>query len=189
MSVYVYRLCRPHEWRRALRQGYFYGNEKDIRDGYIHLSTKQELFRSAQYVLIYPNIYSSLTGYPSNNFCIFARVRLYFKGVNDLMGLRISTKQVIERNEHFTVYRVLYPYRWHVAGILWKVEVGSRSLERQCTVCSLSNTSGLNSISLYIIVSLIDLYYVSSFRQNAFLAPFQWFLNGMDRSPLCNNQE
>lgn len=39
----VYKICRDVEWREALASGVYAGSSDDARDGYIHLSTAEQL--------------------------------------------------------------------------------------------------------------------------------------------------
>jgi uncharacterized protein (DUF952 family) len=43
MSKTIYKLARTAEWREALAKGYYSGSPDDIRDGFIHLSSKLQL--------------------------------------------------------------------------------------------------------------------------------------------------
>tara|TARA_B100000900_G_C20338294_1_gene617119 strand:- start:313 stop:660 length:348 start_codon:yes stop_codon:yes gene_type:complete len=42
MSV-VYKVCTKEEWNQALINGFYAGSEIDAKDGFIHLSTKNQL--------------------------------------------------------------------------------------------------------------------------------------------------
>jgi uncharacterized protein (DUF952 family) len=39
----VYKICSEAEWRDALRRGTYEGSRDDLRDGFIHLSTGQQV--------------------------------------------------------------------------------------------------------------------------------------------------
>ncbi len=39
----IYKICNEKEWTKALEKGIYEGSEHDIRDGFIHLSTKSQL--------------------------------------------------------------------------------------------------------------------------------------------------
>lgn len=39
----IYKVCQRHAWEEARRSGYFSGSADDRRDGYIHLSTGQQI--------------------------------------------------------------------------------------------------------------------------------------------------
>lgn len=43
MPEIVYKVCPAADWFEANGKGYFYGSPDDVRDGYIHLSTVQQL--------------------------------------------------------------------------------------------------------------------------------------------------
>ena len=39
----IYKICSNSEWEKALEEGFYKGSETDIKDGYIHFSTKEQL--------------------------------------------------------------------------------------------------------------------------------------------------
>ena len=39
----IYRLVEPERWAEAMREGVYKGAEQDIRDGFIHFSTAEQL--------------------------------------------------------------------------------------------------------------------------------------------------
>lgn len=39
----VYKVCPGDAWREAVTQGHYLGSADDIRDGFIHLSTREQL--------------------------------------------------------------------------------------------------------------------------------------------------
>lgn len=43
----VYKICGAAEWREAVARGSYAGSEDDARDGYIHLSTAEQLAGTA----------------------------------------------------------------------------------------------------------------------------------------------
>jgi len=43
MSDLVFKICSTDEWRQAERAGAFHGTPLDLRDGFIHLSTSEQL--------------------------------------------------------------------------------------------------------------------------------------------------
>ena len=43
MQQTVYKIAKAADWREAIAIGHFFGSPDDIRDGFIHLSTKQQL--------------------------------------------------------------------------------------------------------------------------------------------------
>lgn len=45
---YAYKLLDAVEWRSALAEGVFLGSEVDLADGYIHLSTADQLDETAR---------------------------------------------------------------------------------------------------------------------------------------------
>lgn len=47
MPETVYRLCRRDEWLAALEKGNYDGGTLDLRDGFIHLSTRQQMGETA----------------------------------------------------------------------------------------------------------------------------------------------
>tara|TARA_B110000914_G_C15073926_1_gene269734 strand:+ start:77 stop:421 length:345 start_codon:yes stop_codon:yes gene_type:complete len=40
---FVYKVCNQDEWLRAKKKGQFNGSKKDLEDGYIHFSDKEQL--------------------------------------------------------------------------------------------------------------------------------------------------
>ena len=40
---FVYKICTKAEWLKAKNNGKFIGSEKDLEDGYIHFSDKEQL--------------------------------------------------------------------------------------------------------------------------------------------------
>ena len=42
-TAHVYRILLPAEWQQMLAQRHFTGNAVDKRDGYIHLSTREQV--------------------------------------------------------------------------------------------------------------------------------------------------
>lgn len=47
MGETVYKICIRAAWEAAVRDGIFAGSAEDIRDGYIHLSTADQLAETA----------------------------------------------------------------------------------------------------------------------------------------------
>ena len=43
MSVFIYKLFRPQEWKAAKTAGEFRGSPDDLRDGFIHLSAAHQV--------------------------------------------------------------------------------------------------------------------------------------------------
>jgi len=43
----VYKICRGAEWRQAVLSGWYAGSGDDVRDGFIHLSTRAQLAGTA----------------------------------------------------------------------------------------------------------------------------------------------
>jgi uncharacterized protein (DUF952 family) len=43
----IYKICRQDEWQEAIRAGVFRGAPVDLRDGYIHFSTREQLAETA----------------------------------------------------------------------------------------------------------------------------------------------
>jgi len=43
MYKFLYKICSRFEWEKAKKIGKFKGTKKDILDGYIHLSKKQQV--------------------------------------------------------------------------------------------------------------------------------------------------
>ncbi len=43
----IYKICRAAEWQDATRSGLFHGAPVDLRDGYIHFSTAEQLADTA----------------------------------------------------------------------------------------------------------------------------------------------
>jgi uncharacterized protein (DUF952 family) len=39
----VYKVCSKDQWKEAVRVGFFSGSAVDAKDGFIHLSTKEQL--------------------------------------------------------------------------------------------------------------------------------------------------
>lgn len=42
-SQYVFKICRQDDWDEAVSHGLYRGSADDFRDGYIHLSTAEQL--------------------------------------------------------------------------------------------------------------------------------------------------
>lgn len=61
--AHVYRLVTETEWREAVKTGIVPARDIDRRDGFIHLSTREQVFETA---------------------------RLHFVGVDDLLALEIA---------------------------------------------------------------------------------------------------
>tara|TARA_Y100000590_G_scaffold341836_1_gene390139 strand:- start:1283 stop:1621 length:339 start_codon:yes stop_codon:yes gene_type:complete len=40
---YIYKVCTKTEWLEAKKKGKFYGSNKDLEDGFIHFSNKDQL--------------------------------------------------------------------------------------------------------------------------------------------------
>tara|TARA_Y100000590_G_scaffold86923_1_gene97320 strand:- start:258 stop:605 length:348 start_codon:yes stop_codon:yes gene_type:complete len=40
---YVYKICTIDEWENAKKNGYFKGTKKDVEDGFIHFSDKEQV--------------------------------------------------------------------------------------------------------------------------------------------------
>ena len=43
---FIYKICSIKEWEKALSSGIFIGTDKDLRDNYIHFSTKNQLLKT-----------------------------------------------------------------------------------------------------------------------------------------------
>ena len=43
---FVYKICSKSEWLSAIQNGKFIGTKKDIEDGYIHFSKKNQIKRT-----------------------------------------------------------------------------------------------------------------------------------------------
>ena len=43
---FVYKICSKSEWLSAIQNGKFLGTKKDIEDGYIHFSDKNQIKRT-----------------------------------------------------------------------------------------------------------------------------------------------
>ena len=43
MTRFIYKICPAQDWARAVRAGVYLGSEDDIRDGYIHFSTLEQV--------------------------------------------------------------------------------------------------------------------------------------------------
>ena len=39
----VYKICSKNEWKNAVTEKFYTGSEVDNKDGFIHLSTKEQL--------------------------------------------------------------------------------------------------------------------------------------------------
>jgi uncharacterized protein (DUF952 family) len=46
--VRIFKILRRSEWVKALREGVFVGSEVDLRDGYIHFSTADQVVETAR---------------------------------------------------------------------------------------------------------------------------------------------
>ena len=40
---FIYKILRPHDWQQLQGDGVFSGSADDLRDGYIHMSTREQL--------------------------------------------------------------------------------------------------------------------------------------------------
>ena len=41
--IFVYKVCSIDEWKKASEKGIYEGSKEDLKDGFIHLSTKKQL--------------------------------------------------------------------------------------------------------------------------------------------------
>jgi len=39
----IFKVCKKNEWEEAVYQGFYNGSDIDIKDGYIHFSTKEQV--------------------------------------------------------------------------------------------------------------------------------------------------
>ena len=39
----IFKVCKKNEWEEAVNQGFYNGSDIDIKDGYIHFSTKEQI--------------------------------------------------------------------------------------------------------------------------------------------------
>ena len=63
---FIYKICTIKEWKKALSSGIFCGTEKDLKDKYIHFSTKNQLIGTLEkYYKSEKNLI--LLKFPSNN--------------------------------------------------------------------------------------------------------------------------
>lgn len=44
----IFKICTQHEWQEAVRDGFYRGSELDLKDGFIHLSTLEQVKETAQ---------------------------------------------------------------------------------------------------------------------------------------------
>ena len=64
---FLYHLCTEKNWQNASKKALYAGSETDLRDGFIHLSTGEQIGRTAE---------------------------LYFKGVKKLLLLTIPSREI-----------------------------------------------------------------------------------------------
>ena len=43
MGNFIYKICKEDEWNNAIKIGKFKGTKKDLKDGYIHFSKKNQI--------------------------------------------------------------------------------------------------------------------------------------------------
>ena len=43
MKKFIYKICETSEWNTFKRKKKFYGTEKDLLDGYIHFSNRNQV--------------------------------------------------------------------------------------------------------------------------------------------------
>ena len=43
MENFIYKICKENDWKNAEKIGKFNGTEKDLNDGYIHFSKKDQI--------------------------------------------------------------------------------------------------------------------------------------------------
>ncbi|MBV9860203.1 MAG: DUF952 domain-containing protein [Alphaproteobacteria bacterium] len=48
MTRMIYHMCRGADWEAAVRDGVYRGSPQDLRDGFIHFSTAEQLPESAR---------------------------------------------------------------------------------------------------------------------------------------------
>ena len=41
--MFIFKICDKHEWLEAANAGFYLGSSDDLRDGFIHLSTAEQL--------------------------------------------------------------------------------------------------------------------------------------------------
>jgi uncharacterized protein (DUF952 family) len=101
MTPYVYKVLRRSEWHELLETGTFAGSPDDLRDGFVHLSTLEQL--------------------PGT-------LKRHFAGRSDLVLLEISTA-VLGDSLRWEPSRsgALFP---HLHGVLRKSDVRLHSNER-----------------------------------------------------------
>ena len=46
MDNQIFHICYASEWNKAIQRGSYLGSTQDKKDGFIHLSTKDQLFES-----------------------------------------------------------------------------------------------------------------------------------------------
>lgn len=47
VSIMTYKICTENEWRQLQETGRFFGSADDLRDGYVHLSGRGQVARTA----------------------------------------------------------------------------------------------------------------------------------------------
>ena len=47
MDNQIFHICYASEWEKAIQRGVYLGSTQDKKDGFIHFSTKDQLFESA----------------------------------------------------------------------------------------------------------------------------------------------
>ena len=57
VNNFIYKICTIKIWEKALSSGVFIGTEEDIRDNYIHFSTKDQLLKHYLYILKQKKVY------------------------------------------------------------------------------------------------------------------------------------
>lgn len=46
-AIMTYKICTGNEWRQLQEAGCFFGSADDLRDGYVHLSARGQVARTA----------------------------------------------------------------------------------------------------------------------------------------------
>ena len=66
MNNFIYKICLENEWKNAKKIGKFKGTKKDLTDGYIHFSNKEQIsstlkkyfFNQDKLILLKVNIFN-----------------------------------------------------------------------------------------------------------------------------------
>ena len=118
MTKFIYKICNSKEWVNFKKKNFFFGTKKDLLDGFIHLSNKNQVRGTLK--------------------------KYYFKK-NKLILLKISTSKLKNLIWEKTKSGSVFPHLYSHLNIKHISEIYQISLKKNGSYLFLSNSSNSNN--------------------------------------------